>query len=215
MVPAAGYATRLQPLECSKEVYPIHGRPVMDYLIERMRLAPCDELRVVTRPDKTDVIAYCAEHGATVIQARPASLAQSLLCGIEGLAAQDIVLIGFPDSIWAPVDGYRHVVRLLTQGWQVALGLFQAEGLQRFEPVLTDGTARVQHIEFKPATPSSDWLWGCAAAPAEVLSGLRDHAEPGIFFDALARSGVVGAIQLSTEYLDMGTREALRGVEGD
>lgn len=57
-------------------------------------------------------------------------------------------------------------------------------------------------------------VWGCAAAPAEVLLGMRDHAEPGIFFDSLARSGVVGAIQLSSEYVDMGTRDALWGVEG-
>lgn len=214
VIPAAGYATRLQPLESSKEVYPIRGRPVMDYVVERMQRAPCDELRVVTRPDKTDVIAHAARRGATIIKARPSSLAQSILCGIEGLAPEDIVLIGFPDSIWEPVDGYRHVLRLLEQGWKVALGLFRAEEMQRYEPVLTDGTARVQRIEFKPATPSSNWLWGCAAASVDVLCGMRDYDEPGVLFDSLARSGLVGGERLSSQYVDIGTRDALRGVDG-
>ncbi len=34
VIPAAGRATRLQPLSSSKEVQPIGGRPVMDYLID-------------------------------------------------------------------------------------------------------------------------------------------------------------------------------------
>jgi dTDP-glucose pyrophosphorylase len=210
IIPAAGYATRLQPVGCSKEVYPIRGRPVMDYLIERMQRAPCDELRVVTRPDKADVITNASRHGATVIEARPASLAQSLLCGIEGLSSEDIVVIGFPDSIWEPVDGYRQGIQMLSHGWKVTLGLFRAEEMQRYEPVLTDDTGRVQRIEFKPAAPSSNWLWGCAAASADVLLAMRDYDEPGVFFDSLARSGLVAGTRLSSEYLDMGTREALR-----
>lgn len=184
----------------------------MDFLVERMQCAGCDELRVVTRPDKTDVIAHSARCGATVIEARPASLAQSLLCGIEGLASEDHVLIGFPDSIWEPVDGYRRVVQLLGQGWKVALGLFRAEDMQRYEPVVTDGTARVQRIEFKPASPSSNWLWGCAAASADVLRGMKGYAEPGIFFASLANGGLVGGVRLSSEYVDMGTHDGLRRV---
>jgi dTDP-glucose pyrophosphorylase len=214
VIPAAGYATRLQPLECSKEVYPIRGRPMMDYLVERMQRAACNELRVVTRPEKTDVIANATRHGAKVIEARPASLAQSLLHGIDGLSSQDIVLVGFPDSLWEPVDGYRGVIQLLDQGWKVALGLFRAEEMRRYEPVLMGENARVHRIEFKPAKPSSNWLWGCAAASSGVLRGMRHYGEPGVFFDSLARSGVVGATRLSTEYVDMGTRDALRQVTG-
>ena len=55
ILPAAGYAVRLQPLECSKEMLEIGGRPVIDYLVERMRAGGCEELRVVTRPEKQDV----------------------------------------------------------------------------------------------------------------------------------------------------------------
>jgi hypothetical protein len=100
----------LQPLSSSKEVLTIDGRPIMDYLIERMRVAPCDELRVVTRPEKTDVAERALALGAEVIQAYPSSVAASLLAGLSGLRADDIVLFGFPDSLWDPVDGFVQLV---------------------------------------------------------------------------------------------------------
>jgi len=60
----------------------------MDYLVERMREAPCQEIRVVTRSDKTDVIQNSLCHGAEVVEARPASLAESILAGVRGHAAR-------------------------------------------------------------------------------------------------------------------------------
>lgn len=210
VIPAAGYATRLQPLGCSKEVYPVRGQPVMNHLIDRMRAAPCDELRVVTRPDKTDVIANAREQGARVIEARPPSLAESFLAGLEGLADDDIALLGFPDSLWEPPDGYRRILPLLEEGFQVALGLFEAHDLRRYEPVVVDDAGCVRSLEFKPEHPSSRWLWGCAAATVGVLRGMEGRQEPGALFNELAHNGVVGATALSDSYLDMGTREGLR-----
>jgi glucose-1-phosphate thymidylyltransferase len=214
VIPAAGYATRLQPLECSKEVYPVGGRPVMDFLVERMRAAPCTELRVVTRPEKLDVIRNAARHGATVIRARPPTLADSILAGMSGLADDDVVLLGFPDSIWEPVDGFRQVVALLSAGWEIGLGLFRAVDLRRYEPALLEEPDRVVGIEFKPERPSSDWLWGCAAASAGALRGLEGEAEPGVYFDRRCDEGVVGGVRLSESYVDMGTPEGLSELLG-
>jgi dTDP-glucose pyrophosphorylase len=214
VIPAAGYATRLQPIDCSKEVYPLGGRPVIDYIVERMRRAPCDELRVVTRPDKRDVLRHAKARGARVVEGNPPSLGASLLLGIEDLADDDVVLIGFPDSIWEPADGYARVLELLRAGWTVGLGLFEVGGdMRRFEPVLADDDGRVRRIEFKPDEPSSEWLWGCAALPAGVLRGLLPGQEPGVMFDELAGRGLVGAVRLSGDYVDVGTRESLARAE--
>ena len=208
IVPAAGYARRLQPLDVSKEVYPLGGRPVMDYLVERMSAAGCAELRVVTRPEKRDVIEYAEAHGATVIRAHPPSLAQSLAAGIEALEDDDLALFGFPDAIWEPADGYRKLLLLLEAGWDIALGLFEAADLTRYEPVVADESGRVLRIEFKPRRPSSGWIWGCSAAQVRALRGLDEESEPGIYFDRLCRRGVVGGARLGS-YLDMGTPEGL------
>jgi glucose-1-phosphate thymidylyltransferase len=209
VIPAAGYATRLPSLEGSKEVLPVGGRPVMDYLMERMLAAPCDELRVVTRPEKEDVARHAAAHGARVVEAHPATLADSLLAGMRGLADDDIVLLGFPDSIWEPVDGYRQLLALLSGGWEIALGLFRATDLRRYEPVVLEEPARVLRIEFKPERPSSEWLWGCAAASVRALAGLELEVEPGVFFDRRCADEVVGGVRLSDSYVDVGTPEGL------
>jgi glucose-1-phosphate thymidylyltransferase len=210
VIPAAGYATRLQPLGISKEVYPVGGRPVIEYLVERMRAAPCDDLCVVTRSDKLDVIDNARRNGVRVVVARPPTLARSILEGVRGLADDDVVLLGFPDSVWEPVDGYAHILELVGEGWEVALGLFRAADLRRYEPVVLDEAGRVLRIEFKPERPSSGWIWGCAAASARTLTGLEHEDEPGIFFNSLCETGSVAGVALSGPYVDIGTREGLR-----
>ena len=101
IVPAAGYATRLQPLEGSKELLPVAGKPVMDHVLDRMEAGGCDELRVVTRPEKEDVIEHAEARGARVVLAYPETTSESFAAGAEGLAGDDIVLLGWPDSICA------------------------------------------------------------------------------------------------------------------
>jgi len=210
VVPAAGHATRLQPLAGSKEMCPVGGRPVIDYLVERMTAAGCDEIRVVTRPEKRDLIEHMRSDGATVIEATTASLGDSLRRGIAGLPADDVVLCGFPDSVWHPVNGLAQVLRVLDRGFDVGLGLFRVGGdMRRFEPVVADRGGRVLSIEFKPDRPSSDSLWGCAALRAGLLGRLPDETEPGVFFDELAQAGRVGSVALSPGFLDIGTRDAL------
>ena len=63
VVPAAGHATRLEPLAGSKETYRIAGKPLMNHLIDWLRRAACTDIRVVTRPDKTDVITHAEQLG--------------------------------------------------------------------------------------------------------------------------------------------------------
>jgi glucose-1-phosphate thymidylyltransferase len=217
-VPAAGYATRLQPLSCSKEVYPIRGRPVMDYLIERMRIAGASEIRVVTRPEKLDVVENASRHGATVVEGYPRLLAESLFTAIGDLPGDDIVLFGFPDSIWEPRDGYSTVVDLLDDGCEVALGLFRTSEPQRCEVVTLSDTeassGQVAGIELRPPAPAANLIWGCAAARASALRGLEREREPGEYFNSLCSRGVVAGVWLSDTYIDIGTREGLREALG-
>lgn len=214
VIPAAGYGTRLQPRDCSKEVYRVGGRPVMDYEIERMKRGPCDELRVVTRPEKRDVIENARRHGAVVLEAYPRSLGQSFYTGLRDLADEDILLMGFPDSIWEPVDGYRIMLDFRREGgWDVALGLLPAPDMRREEPVIFDQqSGRVSQLEFKPDQPSADRTWACAVAPVRTLRGLEGEDEPGRYFNRLCPDGRVGALPLPGEsmFLDMGTAKGLQ-----
>lgn len=210
LIPAAGRAARLQPLPCSKEVYPIGGRPVMDYLVERLRRGGCSELRVVTRPEKRDVSENGERHGARVIHAAPSSPARSLLAGMRGLDDQDLLLFGYPDSIWEPLDGFRALVDLVEAGSEVALGLFRTDGVERPDVVELTDSGTVAGIEVGSGDPPPHLIWGAAAARARALRGLAGHDDPGEYLSALCRSTAIAAVELSDSYLDIGTRGGLR-----
>src|SRR4051812_42776304 len=67
LVPAAGQATRISPLPCSKELYPIALRRsksgaspkvVSQYVFEHMRRAEIRKAYVIIREGKWDIPAY-------------------------------------------------------------------------------------------------------------------------------------------------------------
>ena len=214
VIPAAGSAKRLQPLPCSKEVYPVGGRPVMDYLVERMRAASCSELRVVTRPDKLDVVAHAHELGALVVEAEPASLAESIALGLPGLDDADVVLVGLPDTIWEPIDGFVSLLEHLHEGASAVLGVFESDEPERSDVVVLDRSGLVRSIHVKEARPPGRLVWGCAAARVGAFAGLERHREPGRHFAALAAAGRLRAVRFPGTMVDIGTPAALAALEG-
>lgn len=209
VVPAAGHAERLQPLPCSKEVYPVGGRPVMDHLVERLRAADCQELRVVTRPDKLDVIEHARELGASVITGTPATLSASIVLGLRGLDQSDAVLVGLPDTLWEPVDGFVELLARLDDGADIVLGVFESDEPERSDVVVLDERGFVQRVHVKEPDPPGNLVWGCFAARVGALAGLERSLSPGHFFDRRE----VAAVVLSGRMLDIGTPEALAAAE--
>jgi glucose-1-phosphate thymidylyltransferase len=213
VIPAAGHAVRLQPLPHSKEVLDVGGRPVMDYLVDRMRAARVDELRVVTRPEKEDVIVNAGRLGASVVLGRPATLNASFETGLDGLAPSDIALLGFPDSLWEPLDGYVRLVERVKAGADVALGLFEAPGIEGSDYLVLDDSGAIIDIDVKPKRPRSPWIWGCAAARVRALGGIAQVEWPSTHMLSLRERGVeVAAVPLSATYLDIGTPSSLERV---
>ena len=192
----------------SKEVYPIAGRPVMDFLIDRMVHAGCADIRVVTRPEKTDVVAHVDRLGLTVVLAYPQSVSESLLAGLEGTDPDDVVLFGFPDTIWEPLDGFVRLLDALDD-FEVALGLFQGREPERSDVIEFAESGLVASVKVKPPVPESDWIWGMAAARRRGLEALSMHREPGAAFNSMCPSGEVVAVPLSGPFIDLGTPEAL------
>jgi NDP-sugar pyrophosphorylase family protein len=209
IVPAAGHATRLGAPAQSKEVLTISGRPVMDYLVDRMEMAACDEIRVVTRPEKRDVRDHAERRGLAVVLGQPASVTASLLLGLGRGGPQDMVLFGFPDTLWDPLDGFCRLISEVEGGADVCLGVFRGREPARSDVVL----GLVDRVLVKPLDPPTDAVWGCFAARRAALDGIDGHAEPGAFFDVLAGAGRVRGVRFDSEFVDIGTPEALAAVE--
>jgi glucose-1-phosphate thymidylyltransferase len=218
VIPAAGHATRLQPLAGSKEVLHVRGRPVIDYIVARMRAGGCSRLRVVTRAQKEDVIAHAQDLGAEVVLASPKSVSESVLAGMDGLSDLDIVLIGFPDTLWEPETGFRPLVRAVAEGCDVALGLFRITpaDLARSDVVVFDDEGRIIGVDVKPAKPRSEWIWGCAVGRTRTWAGLHKTDWPGGYIDLLCREGRgVRGFKFSDAWLDIGTRDGLQRADAD
>jgi glucose-1-phosphate thymidylyltransferase len=222
VIPAAGYATRLQgspyvvDAGVSKEMLEVRGRPVMAHLVERMRAAGCAEIRVVTRPDKRDVITWANGAGLTVVTGRPAHVVASVSLALStpsDLADDDVVLLGFPDTVWLPEEGYALLLReMAARAPDVTLGLFGSDEAERGDVVTLDAeepVARVTAIAVKPVQPSSRLIWGCAAVRRAALRGWDEESEPGRWFARLATAGRVLGVYLSGDFVDIGTLESL------
>lgn len=207
MVPAAGRARRLRPSPGSKELLEVGGRPVMDYLLERMEAASPDEIRVVTRSDKEDLAAHARARGATVIIGEPKSAAASFALGMQDLEPKTIVLLGFPDTLWEPPDGFPQLVQALDAA-EVALGVFESDEPERSDVVTLEGD-RVSSVDVKPEDPDTNLIWGCAAARVSALVGLARHEELGHLFGELAGKGHVRAVPFPGTMVDIGTNDAL------
>lgn len=207
---------RLQPLEGSKELLAVAGRPVLEYLVERMRVVDPEQLRIVTRPEKSDLVDYARRNGLEVVEGHPATAAQSIALGAEGLDGEDVVLIGFPDTVWDPVDGYARLLPGLAEA-DVVLGVFRGrddQQLRRSDVVVLDEHGLVTRIEVKADEPSSELIWGLAVARRRALEGLERQVDPGHLFDSLARrGGKVLGVMLPGEFLDIGTPESLEAAQ--
>jgi glucose-1-phosphate thymidylyltransferase len=210
VIPAAGHARRLQSPTGSKEMISVGGRPLIDYLVERLRRANCRELRVVTRPDKQDIVEHTPEIGARIVEGTPRSLAESIALGIEGLEPPQAVLVGLPDTIWEPVDGCSRLLERLQGDVEVVLGLFESDEPERSDVVLTDETGSVESVHVKAAAPPGNVVWGCFAARAGALAGIDRYEEPGHHFARLAAErGSVQSVRFPGELIDVGTPESL------
>jgi glucose-1-phosphate thymidylyltransferase len=239
IIPAAGVGSRIQPLAFSKELLPVGSRredgierprAVSEYLVERMLLAGADRLCFVIAREKSDILAYYGGQigNATIayaVQPEPAGLCDALFRARPMIAPEESVLIGLPDTLWFPEDGFARLPDDV-----LSFLLFPVTEPQYFDAVVTDADDWVTEIQVKQPQPTSSWIWGAVRMPGVVLHELHElWREPdrrdeylGTLVNAwLARGGRARAVRAGEAYVDVGTlhgyRQALQvlGRRGD
>ncbi|MCO5099320.1 MAG: sugar phosphate nucleotidyltransferase [Burkholderiaceae bacterium] len=170
VIAAAGRATRLAPLPCSKELMPIgvhrepaelRGRPkvVSQYLLEKMRAAGAERIFFVVRSGKFDIADYYGDGSRLGLSIAylmmnepwgpPFSAAQA-----AAFVGDAIVLFGFPDILIQPEDCFvRARDRLRETGADVVLGLFRGAPTDALDLVRTDARGRVVELVTKEEAP--------------------------------------------------------------
>jgi len=228
IIPAAGTGSRIQPLAFSKELLPVGSRiengverprAVSEYLVERMLDGGADRFCFVISPGKSDILEY---YGGRIreaevcytVQSRPAGLCDAIFRAVPFVQEEDQVLVGLPDTIWFPLDGYS----TLPQD-SLSFLLFPVQHPQFFDAVVMDGTERVRAIEVKHPSPSTSWIWGAFRMPGRVLlelhriwneRGRSDEYIGTLVNEYIARGGVVRGLASGSAYVDVGTLHGYR-----
>jgi dTDP-glucose pyrophosphorylase len=227
IVPAAGQGSRIQPLAFSKELLPVGSRAdgdrerpraVSEYLIERLVLGGATRLCFVISPGKSDILEY---YGGSVfsadvfyaVQPRAAGLCDALFRALPLMHDDEPVLIGLPDTIWFPEEGFT-----LLPDDRLSFLLFPVERPELFDAVRTDGE-RVLDIQVKQPRPGTHWVWGAFKMPGRVFRELyalwcaraRQDEYMGTLVNAwLAQGGSAAGIKRGEAYVDVGTVEGYR-----
>lgn len=232
IVPAAGRGTRIQPLAFSKELLPVGSRigtheerpkAVSEYLIDRMLAAGATRICFVVSPGKTDIMQYFGGKLAETaicyaVQQDPNGLCDALFTALPFISPEDEVLIGLPDTIWFPTDGFQQL-----PSKRFSFLLFPVKRPQLFDAVLTDSQNIVQEIQVKTPNPASNWVWGAIRMSGRILAelhhlwGERERADEymgTLVNEYIARGGVAYGVRRGEVYVDVGTlhgyHEALR-----
>lgn len=229
IVPAAGAASRLQPLGGSKELLPVGSRrdatgverprAVAEYLLERMARAGADRVVMTIAPAKTDLIGYFGAAAASlplgyVVQPEPAGLCDALFRAVPWVAGDEPVLIGLPDTIWFPETA---LVTAPPAG--IHLITFPVAAPEHFDAVIWDAGDRVAGIEVKMPGPATRRVWGALVMPAADFldlfalwrrRGRRDQYLGHLLNAWIAQGHPVTASRTGTEYMDVGTLAGYR-----
>jgi dTDP-glucose pyrophosphorylase len=223
IVPAAGAGSRIQPLAFSKELLPVGSRmvdgterprAVSEYLVDRMLAGGATRLCFVISPGKSDIVEYWGgEVGPArvcyAVQPRPAGLCDALFRALPFVGPEDDVLVGLPDTVWFPEDGYG----ALPAGGLSFL-LFPVGRPDLFDAVVHGADGAVRAIEVKAARPSTRWIWGGFRASAAVLGELealwRARGGADVYVGELvnawlAAGGEARAVRAGAAYVDVGT----------
>lgn len=239
LIPAAGLATRLGPLPCSKELYPIgvQGAPsgapkvACHYLLERMQTAGITSAYIILRTGKWDIPAYFG-NGAKVGM----NLAYLLMgspfgapCTLDqawAFVRHARIALGFPDILFEPADAYARLLQHQTAtGADVVLGLFPTDRPDKCDMVELGPRDEVRRILIKPAATDLRYSWMIAAWQPAFTDFMHAYVAAAIpaqsdarelFVGDVVQAAIDGGLRVEAQrfdagnVLDIGTPEDLR-----
>jgi glucose-1-phosphate thymidylyltransferase len=194
LIPAAGLATRIAPLPCSKELYPVgfrvdcegqSGRPIVvcECLLEKMRQAGVTRAYIVLRKGKWDIPAYLGD--GSMVNMHLAYLMMGLPFGVPytidqaySFVQDAVIAFGFADMLFSSNDAFeRLVAQLKITGSHVVLGSFPADRPQKVDMIDVADDGKVRKIVIKPNQTHLSYTWGIAAWKPEFTRFMHEYLD--------------------------------------
>jgi glucose-1-phosphate thymidylyltransferase len=194
LIPAAGRATRLPMLPCSKEIYPIgtfkkvvedqiiqYPKPVIAYLIERLILAGVQKTIITTSKEKSDILRLLGDgsafnmHLAYLIQEENNGMPYALNLA-HPWVNDSIILFGMPDTIFFPENAFVTLLdRFISTKADLTLGLFQTDKPAKFGMVKFDDKDNFIYTIDKPNSTNLEYMWGIACWGHNFSSFMNEY----------------------------------------
>lgn len=191
LIPAAGRATRLGPIPCSKELLPIgtghasspdsaeHMLTAMDRSFEVLRDSGVQTAYVVIAPGKWDIPNYLSTSGhhdlsiAFVVVESSPNVPYSLDHAYQFVRGCDVALL-FPDIVFEPRSALRDIIRYRQDtGVDVALALVPSQNGEKVDFVSATAGGEVQDIIAKPGRGLAGRTWTAATWGTEFTDFLH------------------------------------------
>lgn len=227
LIPAAGYARRISPLPCSKEIYPIQGtdgtfKVAASYLMESFRQANIDQVYLILRTGKWDIPQYFKNgeseelNLAYVISGSTGGVPQTVDKAYP-FVEKNKVAFGFPDILFKPSNA---LVSLLEKqkntGADLVLGLFKATKPEKMDMVDFDKLGKLKNIIIKPKKTDLSFTWIIAVWTPVFSNFLHKYVERyektnkelhigDVFREAIQAGLKTDYVKFEGSYIDIGT----------
>jgi glucose-1-phosphate thymidylyltransferase len=198
VIPAAGSGTRVSPLPCSKEIFPvgfqeisqnggIRPKAAAQYLIENMRLAGIETVYFVLGKNKLDIPAYFGDGSIVgvpigyLVTNRTVGVPDTLDTAYPFILGK-LVLFGFPDIIFYPENAFLQLAdKQKASTSDIVLGLFPAKNPKKMDMVELDPSGGIKSITVKPTETDLKYAWINAvwahSFTEYMHAAMRDHRE--------------------------------------
>lgn len=224
---AGGSGTRLYPVTraISKQLVPVHDKPMIYYPLSTLMLAGIRDLLIITTPEDQSSFQRLLGDGAPLglrisyaVQPKPEGLAQAFLIGRDFVGA-DRAALALGDNIFYG-HGLPERLRSAAERAQGAtVFAYQVRDPQRYGVVGFDASGRADSLEEKPSAPKSNYavtgLYFYDNAVLDIAAKLKPSPRGELEITDLNRvylnqkSLHVEKLGRGVAWLDTGTHDAL------
>ncbi|BDC19709.1 NDP-sugar synthase [Acidianus sp. HS-5] len=158
---AGGYATRLRPLSLTKPkaLFPVLGKPILDYIIEGLEDAGIHNIYISLRVMADKILSHVDGKSVTpIIEKEPLGDAGALKYVSNQVKLDDVVMVIYGD-IYSEVD-FLDLLKFHAQSeCPVTLLATKVDNPRRYGVLLTEDNKLIEIIE-KPSNPISNLING-------------------------------------------------------